>query len=565
MLSDDYYQLLGVNKNALSKDIRKAFKQLALKLHPDKNNEKEAHAKFLKVNEAYEVLKDEQLRKKYDLLGANGIDNTKPRSKYESWNYFHDDFAIYDDDEEVYIIDSISFKKTVLDSHDLWFINFYSPRCRDCHDLAPIWRKVAKELEGIVRIGAVNCQEEFIICTKQGIANYPTLHLYNYQEERKIFNGHKTEEDIIAFILSLLPDLMVDLWVGNFEKIIRSQEDLKRAWLVLFCDKEEMCINHKERRLLGAALDGLARLGRVDCNLDKEICDKLRGHHQGAKILFLPLGLQNSNLQTITSSFNEARKIADEVFNHLPEIPTLDTRAYEVMLKGLNEHVSAKCLIYFVLGTDGESSDHRKLPFLLPNIKVRRLDCRKETMLCSRLRIGIFPSFAFYKTGGSFETHYGTPGVKEVVLFATLADQAPNMRTLMPSDFPDITRGENPVFIFFFAPWCGPCMRLLPEFRRASTLTKEQRVIFGTIDCSIHPRFCSQLQVRQYPSLVLYNRDRKHYYHGRYQHQDIADFVINTVFHDDITEEISGEENGDDEYEANEKNNKEARGRRDEL
>ena len=78
MLSDDYYQLLGVNKNAVSKDIRKAFKQLALKLHPDKNSEKEAHAKFLRVNEAYEVLKDEQQRKKYDLIGADGIVNTKP-------------------------------------------------------------------------------------------------------------------------------------------------------------------------------------------------------------------------------------------------------------------------------------------------------------------------------------------------------------------------------------------------------------------------------------------------------------------------------------------------------
>merc|ERR1712013_125362 len=185
--------------------------------------------------------------------------------------------------------------------------------------------------------------------------------------------------------------------------------------------------------------------------------------------------------------------------------------------------------------------------------KVRRLDCKKETIICSELRIGIFPSFAFYKTGDSFEIHYGTPGVKEVVLFATLADQAPNMRTLMPTDFPDITRGENPVFVFFFAPWCGPCMRLLPEFRRASTLTGEQRVIFGTIDCSIHPRFCSQLQVRQYPSLVLYNRGRTHYYHGRYQHQDIADFVINNIFHDDIAEEITREENWDDEYEAIEK------------
>ena len=54
-LSEDYYQLLGIKKNAENRDIRKAFKKLALKYHPDKNSEDDAHEKFLKINKAYEV------------------------------------------------------------------------------------------------------------------------------------------------------------------------------------------------------------------------------------------------------------------------------------------------------------------------------------------------------------------------------------------------------------------------------------------------------------------------------------------------------------------------------
>ena len=52
ILAEDYYELLGVSKDADNRDIRKAFKKLALKLHPDKNSEDDAHDKFLKSSSA---------------------------------------------------------------------------------------------------------------------------------------------------------------------------------------------------------------------------------------------------------------------------------------------------------------------------------------------------------------------------------------------------------------------------------------------------------------------------------------------------------------------------------
>lgn len=68
----DYYKLLGVNKNASKEEIAKAFKKMARKYHPDLNSgDKEAENKFKDVNEAYEVLKDEEKRKLYDTLGPD--------------------------------------------------------------------------------------------------------------------------------------------------------------------------------------------------------------------------------------------------------------------------------------------------------------------------------------------------------------------------------------------------------------------------------------------------------------------------------------------------------------
>lgn len=69
----DYYKILGVDKNADQKEIKKAYRKLAKKYHPDLNSgNKSAQEKFKDVNEAYEVLGDEQKRKKYDMFGSSG-------------------------------------------------------------------------------------------------------------------------------------------------------------------------------------------------------------------------------------------------------------------------------------------------------------------------------------------------------------------------------------------------------------------------------------------------------------------------------------------------------------
>ncbi|WP_160717634.1 DnaJ C-terminal domain-containing protein [Chitinophaga solisilvae] len=68
----DYYKVLGVDKTATADQIKKAYRKLAVKYHPDKNQgDKAAEEKFKEINEAYEVLGDEEKRKKYDQFGEN--------------------------------------------------------------------------------------------------------------------------------------------------------------------------------------------------------------------------------------------------------------------------------------------------------------------------------------------------------------------------------------------------------------------------------------------------------------------------------------------------------------
>lgn len=139
VLTEDYYEILGIPRDADDRTIRKAFKKIAIQKHPDKNQDNpNAHDEFVKINKAYEILKDEELRKKYDQYGEEGLkDDFQGGNQYQSWQFYKDNFGIYDDDVEIVTLSRADFQQTVIDSGDLWFINFYSTYCSHCHELAP--------------------------------------------------------------------------------------------------------------------------------------------------------------------------------------------------------------------------------------------------------------------------------------------------------------------------------------------------------------------------------------------------------------------------------------------
>src|SRR5436190_22564268 len=98
MAKRDYYEVLGVGREADSEEIKKTYRKLALKYHPDKNpGDYAAEEKFKELGEAYEVLSDDQKRAAYNRYGHAAFD---PRTRANNWGAgggFHDPFEIFRD------------------------------------------------------------------------------------------------------------------------------------------------------------------------------------------------------------------------------------------------------------------------------------------------------------------------------------------------------------------------------------------------------------------------------------------------------------------------------------
>ena len=94
MTKRDCYEVLGVPRSASADEIKKAYRQLALKYHPDRNpGDKEAEARFKEAAEAYEVLRDPDKRRIYDQYGHEGLQGTG----FRGFSDFDDIFSSFSD------------------------------------------------------------------------------------------------------------------------------------------------------------------------------------------------------------------------------------------------------------------------------------------------------------------------------------------------------------------------------------------------------------------------------------------------------------------------------------
>lgn len=200
LAGQDYYKLLGVKRNADETEIRRAFKKLSLKYHPDKNkdNPEKAKKKFIEIANAYEVLSDPEKRKTYDQFGEEGVNQKTQRDSQggqgggfgQNMNYddifkqffgggggggnFNFNFGggghqgggrqakpqapnPFENSDVVQLtMDTLSkfYRRDIV-----WVIYFYKPQNKNVENVAKELKEMAEKMYNVIGTGAVDCEE----------------------------------------------------------------------------------------------------------------------------------------------------------------------------------------------------------------------------------------------------------------------------------------------------------------------------------------------------------------------------------------------------------------------
>eukprot|EP00567_Pseudictyota_dubia_P012586 CAMPEP_0197450350 /NCGR_PEP_ID=MMETSP1175-20131217/24989_1 /TAXON_ID=1003142 /ORGANISM="Triceratium dubium, Strain CCMP147" /LENGTH=437 /DNA_ID=CAMNT_0042982751 /DNA_START=24 /DNA_END=1337 /DNA_ORIENTATION=- len=298
---NDPYKVLGVSIDATQAEIKKAYRELARKHHPDKmsgettEEEKEKSEKaFMSLVDAYEILGDADSRAMYDDKTA-GAFQSRPRG-------FNSKMGFYTSNSLITPLNGTEFKRLVLcrgpfrkgeDERCVpWMVEFYATWCVHCRNMIPDYKRAASQMDGaetplgFVRFGAVNCETATDVCNSQNIRGLPTFNLYTHdamgQEHVEKFPRDKprTPENLIEHAekaIRLTHEATLRPIDGGVIEREVVNPDSVGLWFVLYVrggfSACPQCKPMKESlRRLSANMPDLAKFGVLDCSEDTQVC-----------------------------------------------------------------------------------------------------------------------------------------------------------------------------------------------------------------------------------------------------------------------------------------------------
>lgn len=514
----EYYDKLGVDPGATTKEIRKAFKKLAVSLHPDKSDDPNAVEKFREISEIYEVLKDDEQRKTYDRHGEEGLKDKKERQQQRggrrSWQFYQNE-GLYDDDDEIVTFDSSDFD-VVLRGMDVWFVNFYSTMCSHCHDLAPAWRELAKQLHGIVNIGAVNCMDQRHLCNQQRLTGYPSVILFQHGKSGVKFNrGDRTLEKMLNFVMERSNSDILKVRSESYLRAAFAETNRYRGAVFNVCSQDGDCIADIQERKLAIAYLGDTKFYSVDCEKENIDCEAIFGFPSGVYAQRRDKIVKIDTREVLDPI--EIKKILDPVV--LP--PFTDLKNDEAIFDEPKEGV-----VKVIVATRKTKPAHfEKNPTLLELRKSFRffdknLRHRLVHYNCDDAKYandcGLFMSTSKWISiivvyRGKWQQYLGSDfRAADLALFAKSVVESPNLSQVTHLNFDQQILSGGHWFVDFYSPSCSPCKSFMKVMRSASKQYSagpaEKQVKFVSIDCSlaVNLKICNRYNIRSWPSARMF-------------------------------------------------------------
>ena len=257
---EDYYKLLGVSRDASKAEIRKAFKKLSLKYHPDKNKNKKNPEKtkemFIKIANAYEVLNDDKLRKIYDQHGEEGVKQHQQGGAQHGGNFqdiinfffrggmgggFQQNFQegpeknFFENTDVLHLkMDNLS---KLLNRRKIWFVYFFKSNNQGFNEMKQKIIDISSQSYGIFNFGAVNCKDDEEICEDYSVYSTPKiLYFPDSGKDEEEYKGPIEFQSIFKYGAKLMQNFVRVINKDNYNDFITTHSE--RFHVLLFTSKK---------------------------------------------------------------------------------------------------------------------------------------------------------------------------------------------------------------------------------------------------------------------------------------------------------------------------------------
>ncbi|CAG4972301.1 unnamed protein product [Parnassius apollo] len=385
------------------------------------------------------------------------------------------------------------------------FVNFYSPFCPPCQNLADHWKKLAEKYKGIIKVGAVNCKYHSSFCYhNMRIGSYPSLLFYpnGKQGNYVYYRGEHTLRALEEFVMSFLQNLMhvpVIRQLRNGDKPI--------VYVLGSHNIEEYALTR-----IAFHLKGLATVVIVE---DEILREKLSKDPETVAVF-----KYNEIKKEISSS--DEKTILKEIVDALPKFEQIGPEELKNIRNKLRSGHITPWVLYFSTEDDDKLQLHQ-MRIQFPNMHFGEINCKSQRELCDSLQIESTPSWALLKRGGTYQR---APEKMSAATFISRSANAQNLHTLSASELRRILDGDVGMWVLLVVPYKMSWEHIADPFTDASLqFADSDDISFGIMACTLNTeQYCRQLTYNQ-PTIFVQNGTKKHAYNGRIDEEQLVEFI----------------------------------------